>query len=81
MSKSPLVSSEWLTTHLNDPDVRIIEVSADKSDEVYAAGHIPGAQWWYWKDLCWHDTDREFVTPAELAERLGQRGIPATLRW
>ena len=75
MSKSPLVSAEWLSSHLEDPDIRIIEVSSANSDEVYAAGHIPGAQWWYWKDLCWHATDREFVTPAELAERLGQRGI------
>ena len=75
MPKSPLVSAEWLNSHLDDPEVRIIEVSSAKSDEVYAAGHIPGAQWWYWKDLCWHETDREFVTPIELAKRLGQRGI------
>jgi thiosulfate/3-mercaptopyruvate sulfurtransferase len=76
MSNPSLVSPDWLEAHLDDPDIRIVEVSAAISGEAYAAGHIPGAQWWYWKDLCWHETDREFVTPGTLAERLGGRGIP-----
>ncbi|MFL2546611.1 MAG: sulfurtransferase [Candidatus Rariloculaceae bacterium] len=70
-----LVTTEWLEAHLETPDVQIIEVSQANSQETYKAGHIPGAQWWYWKDLCWHDSDREFVSPAEMAERLGGAGI------
>ena len=70
-----LVTTAWLEAHLDDPTVRIIEVSQAKTNDVYAAGHIPGALWWYWKDLCWHHSDREFVTPAEMAERLGTAGI------
>jgi thiosulfate/3-mercaptopyruvate sulfurtransferase len=44
-----LVSTEWLATHLNSPDVRIVDASwylpAMKRDPKaeYAAGHIPGA--------------------------------------
>jgi thiosulfate/3-mercaptopyruvate sulfurtransferase len=72
---SPLVSSDWLEAHLNDPDVKVVEVSQAKDSDAYRSQHIPGALWWYWKDLCWHDSDREFITPSEMAERLGQRGI------
>ena len=72
---APLVTTNWLETHLGDPGVRIIEVSLARSNDAYAAGHIPGASWWYWKDLCWHQTDREFITSTEMAERLGGAGI------
>ena len=71
----PLVSSDWLEAHLTDPNVRIIEVSQAKTSDIYQSGHIPGAMWWFWKNLCWHDTDREFITPSEMAERLGRSGV------
>jgi thiosulfate/3-mercaptopyruvate sulfurtransferase len=69
------VTSEWLEAHLDDPNTRIVEVSATEANEVYASGHIPGALEWFWKDLCWHKTDRQLVTPDELAARLGSVGI------
>jgi len=72
---APLVTSEWLEAHLDDPNTRIVEVSATEANEVYASGHIPGALEWFWKDLCWHKTDRQLVTPDELAARLGSVGI------
>ena len=31
--------------------------------------------WWFWKDALWHPTDREFMTPEQLAVRLGSIGI------
>src|SRR6478752_9281239 len=45
----PLVSTEWLAAHLNDPDVRVVDASfkmpgvppLPKDD--YLASHIPGA--------------------------------------
>jgi thiosulfate/3-mercaptopyruvate sulfurtransferase len=70
-----LVSCAWLAEHLDDPSVRVIEVSASPDDGVYHEGHIPGALWWFWKDALWHQTDREFATPKELAQRLGSIGI------
>jgi thiosulfate/3-mercaptopyruvate sulfurtransferase len=74
---SPMVSTEWLAEHLDDPDIRVVEISSkkDKNEDPYWQGHIPGAIRWFWKDLCWHETDREFVTPEALAERLGACGV------
>jgi rhodanese-related sulfurtransferase len=53
-SSSPLVSAEWLAAHLDDPDLRIVDVRwclrVEEGHEVtfddrdgYLAGHIPGA--------------------------------------
>jgi thiosulfate/3-mercaptopyruvate sulfurtransferase len=72
---TPLVATDWLAAHLDDPGVRIAEISSTPEPEVYRAGHIPGAVWFFWKDICWHDTDREFVSPEKLAARLGAAGI------
>ncbi len=72
---TPLVTTSWLEEHLEDPEVRILEVSSADDDTKYKEGHIPGAAWWYWKDLCWHEADREFLTPEEMADRLGRIGI------
>ncbi len=74
---SPMVTTAWLAEHLNDPKVKIIEVESDPEGAAYDSGHIPGAIRWFWKDLCWHDTDREFVTPETLAKRLGGCGVAA----
>ena len=73
---NPLVSPSWLENILGDPNIRIIEVSFSDDDAKYREAHIPGAIWSYWKDLCWHESDREFPEPAEMAARLGRMGIP-----
>ena len=74
--ESIIVSTEWLAERLSDPKIKMIEVSSKKGDEApYLQAHIPGAINFFWKDLCWHDTDRQFVTPATLATRLGKVGI------
>lgn len=39
-----LVDSQWLTEHLNDPAVRVLEV--DMSPDRYHNAHIPGAVFW-----------------------------------
>lgn len=72
---SPLVTTDWLAEHLDDPNIRVIEVESDPEGKAYDEGHIPGAIRWFWKDLCWHPTDRQFVTPEQLAERLGGCGV------
>ncbi len=73
----PMVSCEWLERHLGDPSVRIVEVCSIEQDTTYRQGHIPGAVWRYWKNWCWHDSDREFATPESAARRLGALGIGA----
>ena len=75
----PLVSTQWLEDHLDDPSVVVLEVSIDPiSKAAYASGHPPGARFVYWKDLAWHETDREFATPEVIAERLGNLGANET---
>ena len=74
---SPLVCADWLGDHLSDPDLRIIEVCSLPDNKTYQEGHIPGAMWVNWKAACWHETDREFVTPAAMARLFGGMGISA----
>jgi len=72
----PLVTNDWLAEHLDDPAVVVIEVSFyAPAKAAYFEGHIPGSRYVYWKDLLWHDTDREFATPEILAARLGALGV------
>jgi thiosulfate/3-mercaptopyruvate sulfurtransferase len=75
MASSPLVSTAWLEQHLADPNLRIIEVCNVRDDKAYREAHIPGALWFYWKTACWHETDRDFVTPAVMAKLFGSIGI------
>jgi thiosulfate/3-mercaptopyruvate sulfurtransferase len=75
MSASPLVSTEWLESHLADPELRVVEVCSLTDDKVYRGGHVPGAQWVYWKAACWHETDRELVAPDAMARNFGAMGI------
>ncbi|NKB54639.1 MAG: sulfurtransferase [Rhizobiaceae bacterium] len=74
-STVPIVSCDWLEEHLGDPSVRIVEVCSSPRNSTYLQNHIPGAIWCFWKDWCWHDSDREFVTPRAAALRLGANGI------
>ena len=39
---SPVVSPEWLSQHLNDPDLVIVNVVGNRRE--YASGHVPGAR-------------------------------------
>ncbi len=62
---NPLVTADWVRDHLDDPEVRIFEVSVDPG--VYAGGHIPGAV-----NLDWHvdlvDTVNRDIAPREKLE-------------
>ncbi len=74
---SVLVSTAWLSERLESPNLHVIEVSASSDYAGYGKAHVPGAHWWFWKDALWHETDRAFAAPGEMAERLGRRGISA----
>jgi thiosulfate/3-mercaptopyruvate sulfurtransferase len=75
VSEPPIVSAAWLEQHLADPRVRIAQIRYETDVDDYADGHIPGAQWWYWKDATWHPTDREFASPEQAADWLGRHGV------
>jgi thiosulfate/3-mercaptopyruvate sulfurtransferase len=73
---SPLISPESLLTRLDDHDLVVIEVSFHKQNEArYFAGHIPGSRFAYWKDLLWHELDRQFPSSTVMANRLGSLGV------
>lgn len=77
MAGTPLVTPAWLQEHLGDPGLVVAQIRFELDVDDYADGHLPGARWWYWKDLLWHPTDREFATPTQIAERLGAAGVAA----
>jgi thiosulfate/3-mercaptopyruvate sulfurtransferase len=72
---TPLVTTDWLAAHLDDPAVSVVEVFSRREGVAPEAGHVPGAARFFWKDLCWHDSDREFVAGDALGRRLGAAGI------
>ncbi len=57
----PLVSADWVSENLDNPNVRIFEVSVDTG--VYERGHVPGAV-----HLNWH-TDLVDPVKRDIAER------------
>jgi thiosulfate/3-mercaptopyruvate sulfurtransferase len=74
-----LVSTKWLTDHLDDPNVRIVEVimgsNASFGMPAYEAGHIPGAVVWdYEKDYLNPDLG-ELVDKSNFEKQLSRSGI------
>ena len=68
----PLVTTEWLATHLDDPGIRIVEV--DEDTQAYHRGHVPNAVAVNWTTDLQDPIRREFVSPdafARLQDRLG----------
>ncbi len=65
-----LVSTEWVATHLDEPNVRLVEVSVDTS--AYDTGHIPGAIGWSWKNDT-QDTLRRDMPDRDAFETLMSR--------
>lgn len=72
---SEIVSTEWLDENLNDPSIKVVQVSFANDDLEFKKEHIQGSVWWYWKSVLWHETDRSFPSPEDLAIRLGTFGI------
>jgi thiosulfate/3-mercaptopyruvate sulfurtransferase len=70
---NPLVTADWVKDNLNNPKVRIFEVSVDPG--VYAKAHIPGAF-----NLDWHvdlvDTvNRDIASREKLQDTLRKAGV------
>jgi len=71
--EGPLVTADWTLANLDNPKVRILEVSVDP--QVYAAAHIPGAV-----NLDWHvdlvDTvNRDIASREKLEAKLRAAGV------
>jgi thiosulfate/3-mercaptopyruvate sulfurtransferase len=67
-----LVTTQWLADHVDDPDLRIVEV--DEDTEAYHRGHVPGAVAVNWTTDLQDPIRRDFVSAdafGALQDRLG----------
>jgi thiosulfate/3-mercaptopyruvate sulfurtransferase len=68
-----LVSPEWAQQHLNDPDVRFVEVDVDTA--AYEQSHLPGAVGWNWTSQLSDGIRRDIASREDLAKLLSESGI------
>ena len=72
-AKDVLVDSDWAVQHIDDPDVRFVEVDVDTA--AYDEGHIPGAVAWNWTSQLSDGVRRDIVSRDELQALLRESGI------
>ena len=72
-AKDVLVETEWLEQHLDDENLRIVEV--DENPALYADAHIPGAIGFDWRKDLQDQVRRDFLGPEAFGELFGSRGI------
>jgi len=80
---SPLVTTEWLTTHLDAPDVRVVDASwylpqmQRNAREEYEREHIPGAVFFDIDEIC--DLDNPYPhmlpSPEKFSSRVRGMGL------
>jgi thiosulfate/3-mercaptopyruvate sulfurtransferase len=68
-----VVSTEWLAENLNNPNVRIVEVSVTPG--LYEKGHIPGAVNFVWHTDFVDTVSRDIVSPERFQELVRAAGI------
>lgn len=68
-----LVGTEWLSAHLDDSAVRVIEVDEDVS--AYESGHIPNAVAWDWSVDLHHPLRRDYIDQDGFNKLLTEAGI------
>jgi thiosulfate/3-mercaptopyruvate sulfurtransferase len=73
-----LVSTQWVTDHLNDPNVRLIEVDVDTS--AYDQGHIQGAVGVNWTTQLGDPIRRDIPSSQDWAKLLGEAGVSPDTR-
>ncbi len=68
-----LVETEWVASHLSDPNIRLVESNEDYV--LYETGHIPGAVKVDWFTTLQHPVRRDFITKNEFEKMCSQLGI------
>ncbi|MGZ5342640.1 MAG: sulfurtransferase, partial [Solirubrobacterales bacterium] len=63
----------WVAEHLDDDDIRIVEV--DENPALYAEAHIPGAIGFDWKLDLQDQVKRDFLGAEDFGKLMGSRGI------
>ena len=74
-AKDVLVDADWAQQHIEDPNIRFVEVDVDTA--AYDEGHIPGAVGWNWKSQLSDGLRRDIVSREELETLLRASGIGA----
>jgi thiosulfate/3-mercaptopyruvate sulfurtransferase len=72
-AKDVLVDTDWVAEHLDDDNLKIVEV--DENPALYAEAHIPGAIGFDWKADLQDQVKRDFLGPGEFGELMGSRGL------
>jgi thiosulfate/3-mercaptopyruvate sulfurtransferase len=72
-AKDVLVDTQWVQDHLDDANIRIVEV--DENSALYEEAHIPGAIGFDWKTDLQDQVKRDFLGPKEFGELFGSKGI------
>ena len=68
-----LVDTEWVKTHLDAADVRIVEIDVDT--QAYDAGHIPGAVGFNWQTQLQDQLTRDIISRSQFESLVGGAGI------
>jgi thiosulfate/3-mercaptopyruvate sulfurtransferase len=68
-----LVSTDWVSQHLKDPSVRLVEVDVD--NKAYDEGHVPGAIAWPWNTQLCDPVRRDILSQSQLEELMSSSGI------
>jgi thiosulfate/3-mercaptopyruvate sulfurtransferase len=72
-AKNVLVDADWAVAHIDDPNVRFVEVDVDTS--AYDEGHVPGAVAWNWTSQLSDGVRRDIVSRDDLSKLLSDSGI------
>ena len=73
-----LVETQWVQDHLDDPQLRIVEV--DENPALYAEAHSPGAIGFDWRTDLQDQVKRDFLGPGAFSELSGRTGSRAITR-
>jgi thiosulfate/3-mercaptopyruvate sulfurtransferase len=68
-----LVSTDWVAQHLDDKNIRLIEIDVDTTQ--YEQGHIRGAIGWNWQTQLQDQVRRDIVRKEQLEQYLSQTGV------
>jgi thiosulfate/3-mercaptopyruvate sulfurtransferase len=72
-AKDVLVDANWLSEHLNDESIRIIEV--DENPALYSEAHVPGAIGFDWQKDLQDPVRRDFLGPQAFGELFATHGV------
>ncbi len=68
-----LVSTQWVSEHLDDPGVRLVEVDVDTT--AYEKGHIKNAAGWNWTSQLQDNVRRDLLGKQQFEELMSRSGI------